>query len=43
MQEKYNRENLIEDIKRFVDYMVHECPDHGYNIDYSIMSLLIFK
>lgn len=38
---QYNSENMKKTIKYFVDYIVHECPDHGYIIDYSIMSIFL--
>ncbi|OGD63609.1 hypothetical protein A2160_01970 [Candidatus Beckwithbacteria bacterium RBG_13_42_9] len=38
---QYNEENLKENVHDFVDYMVHDCPNHGYNIDYSIMSIFL--
>ena len=30
-----------ESLKIFVDYLVHGCPDHGYIVDYSILSLYL--
>lgn len=27
----------IEDSRRFVDFLINECPDHGYVIDYTIV------
>jgi hypothetical protein len=39
--QKYNSENLIESIRDFVDFMVHDCPDHGYIIDYSVLSIFL--
>lgn len=36
--EEYNKENLKVSIEDIVDFMVHDCPDHGYIVDYSIMS-----
>lgn len=39
--EQYNEENLKESANDFVDFMVHECPDHGYNIDYSIVNVFL--
>lgn len=40
---QYNQENLIQNKETFIDYLVHECPDHGFNIDYSIMSLFLLN
>lgn len=34
----FNKENLVNDIDYFTDFLVHDCPDHGYIIDYSIVS-----
>lgn len=38
---QYNKSNLKLDKEVLIDYMVHECPNHGYNIDYSMMSLFL--
>ncbi len=35
---EFNKPNLGKDIRYFIDYIVHECPDHGYIIDYSVIS-----
>jgi hypothetical protein len=35
---QYNKENMKSEIDYFIDYIVHECPDHGYSIDHSIIS-----
>lgn len=38
---QYNKQNLKVPKETFIDYMVHECPNHGYNIDYSMMNLFL--
>ena len=37
---EFNSDNIDskKDLDRFVDYLVHGCPDHGYIIDYSLIS-----
>lgn len=35
---EFNRENMRDKIEYFIDYIVHDCPNHGYIIDYSVIS-----
>lgn len=38
---KYNDNTSQVDVRRFIDYLVNECPDHGYVIDYDLVSLFL--
>jgi hypothetical protein len=30
-----------EEASSLTDYLVHECPDHGYNVDYTLLSVFL--
>jgi hypothetical protein len=39
---QYNADNIRDDLRRlFVDYLVHECPHHGYIVDYHLMKIFM--
>jgi hypothetical protein len=37
---EFNRDNIVsrKNLDTFIDFIVHGCPDHGYIIDYSLIS-----
>lgn len=45
---QYNKQVSKTERRRFIDYLVNECPDHGYIVDYDLIkealpSILLYK
>lgn len=38
---QYNNQSNRHDVRVFIDYLVNECPDHGFVIDYDVVSLFL--